>query len=44
MTNFDFLASTRFCLLLRRRGSAERLLHIDIDACVLNCRWGMEFG
>ena len=45
MTNFTFLTSTPdFSSFAGVAESAERLLHIDIDACVLNCRRAMEFA
>ncbi|MBQ8174517.1 MAG: DEAD/DEAH box helicase family protein [Clostridia bacterium] len=45
MTNFDFLKSTPdFDAFSDVAISAERLLHIDVDACVLNCRRAMEFA
>ena len=45
MTNFDFLKSTPdFEAFADVAISAERILHIDIDACVLNCRRAMEFA
>lgn len=45
MTNFDFLkASSDFASFADVAISAEKLLHIDVDACVLNCRRAMEFA
>ena len=45
MTNFDFLKTTPdFVSFADVAISAEKLLHIDIDACVLNCRRAMEFA
>ncbi len=45
MTNFDFLLSTPdFAPFAEVAISAEKLLHIDVDACVLNCRRAMEFA
>ena len=45
MSNFTFLTSTPdFSSFSSVAESAERLLHIDIDACVLNCRRAMEFA
>ena len=45
MTNFDFLKTTPdFDAFSDVAISAERLLHIDVDACVLNCRRAMEFA
>ncbi len=45
MTNFDFLKKEpQFESFADVAVSAEQLLHIDIDACVLNCRRAMEFA
>ena len=45
MTNFDFLKTTPdFDAFSDVAISAERLLHIDVDSCVLNCRRAMEFA
>ena len=45
MTNFDFLkASSDFASFADVAISAEKLLHIDVDACALNCRRAMEFA
>ncbi len=45
MTNFDFLLSTPdFASFASVAVSAEKILHIDIDSCVLNCRRAMEFA
>ncbi|MBE7067238.1 MAG: DUF4145 domain-containing protein [Ruminococcaceae bacterium] len=45
MTNFDFLKSTPdFASFSDVAISAEKILHIDIEACVLNCRRAMEFA
>ena len=45
MTNFDFLKKTpAFESFAEVAISAEKLLHIDVDACVLNCRRAMEFA
>ncbi len=45
MTNFDFLLKTPdFASFADVAISAEQLLHIDVDACVLNCRRAMEFA
>ena len=45
MTNFDFLKSNpEFDAFADVAISAEKLLHIDVDACVLNCRRAMEFA
>ena len=45
MTNFDFLKSTPdFDTFADVAISAEKILHIDVDSCVLNCRRAMEFA
>ena len=45
MTNFDFLKQTPdFDTFADVAIAAEKLLHIDMDACVLNCRRAMEFA
>lgn len=45
MTNFDFLKETpEFEAFADVAISAEKLLHIDVDACALNCRRAMEFA
>ena len=45
MTNFDFLTSDpQFNTFASVAISAERILHIDPAACVLNCRRAMEFA
>ena len=45
MTNFDFLKKVPdFEAFSDVAISAEKLLHIDIDACVINCRRAMEFA
>ena len=45
MTNFDFLKATPdFASFADVAISAENLLHIDVDACALNCRRAMEFA
>ena len=45
MTNFDFLLSdTQFAAFADVAVSAEKILHIDPSACVLNCRRAMEFA
>ena len=45
MTNFDFLKKNPdFEAFSDGAISAEKLLHIDIDACVINCRRAMEFA
>lgn len=45
MTNFDFLLFEKdFFSFANVAVAAENLLHIDRDACVLNCRRAMEFA
>lgn len=45
MTNFDiFTATPQFESFASVAISAERILHIDPSACVLNCRRAMEFA
>ena len=45
MTNFDFLLFEKdFTSFASVAVSAERILHIDPSACVLNCRRAMEFA
>lgn len=45
MTNFDiFVADPQFEVFASVAVSAERILHIDPSACVLNCRRAMEFA
>ena len=45
MPNFDFLKLTPdFDTFADVAISAEKLLHIDVDACVFNCRRAMEFA
>ena len=45
MTNFDFLKTTPdFASFADVAISAEKILHIDVDACVINCRRAMEFA
>lgn len=45
MTNFDFLLTEKdFSSFSEVAVAAENLLHIDRDACVLNCRRAMEFA
>ncbi len=45
MTNFDFLKlDPEFAAFSDVAISAERILHIDPSACVLNCRRAMEFA
>ena len=44
-TNFDFLKNTSdFDAFADVAISAEKILHIDVDACVINCRRAMEFA
>ncbi|WP_274422975.1 DEAD/DEAH box helicase family protein [Blautia sp. XA-2221] len=45
MTNFDFLKKEpQFDSFADVAISAEKLLHIDMEACVFNCRRAMEFA
>ena len=45
MTNFDFLKATPdFDAFSDVAISAEKILHIDVDACAFNCRRAMEFA
>ena len=45
MTNFDFLKTTPdFDAFSDVAISAEKILHIDVDACAFNCRRAMEFA
>ena len=45
MTNFDFLKNTPdFETFADVAISAEKILHIDVDACAFNCRRAMEFA
>lgn len=45
MTNFDFLKKEpQFDAFANVAVSAEKILHIDVGACVLNCRRAMEFA
>ncbi|MBQ9719459.1 MAG: DEAD/DEAH box helicase family protein, partial [Oscillospiraceae bacterium] len=45
MTNFDiFLSEPKFASFAEVAVSAEKILHIDPAACVLNCRRAMEFA
>ncbi len=45
MSNFDFLKKEKqFSSFADVAISAEKLLHIDVDACVSNCRRAMEFA
>ena len=45
MTNFDFLKkNTQFDSFSDVAVSAEKILHMDIEASVLNCRRAMEFA
>ena len=45
MTNFDkFLSAAEFEPFASVAVAAERILHIDPSACVLNCRRAMEFA
>jgi type I restriction enzyme R subunit len=45
MKNFDFLQSDKqFETFSSVAVSAERILHIDVEASILNCRRAMEFA
>lgn len=45
MTNFDrFLTDPRFAPFAEAAVAAEKILQIDLTACVLNCRRAMECG
>lgn len=45
MTNFDYLKNEpKFNSFSDVAISAERIIHIDKDACILNCRRAMEFA
>ncbi len=45
MTNFDFLKQDKqFESFADVAVTAEKLLHIDVSACVINCRRAMEFA
>ncbi len=45
MTNFDFLTrDSQFNTFSSVAVSAEKILHIDAAACVINCRRAMEFA
>lgn len=45
MTNFDrFLPDPQFTSFAPAAVAAERILHIDLAACMLNCRRAMECG
>ena len=45
MTNFDFLTSDpQFNTFSSVAVSAEKILHIDPSASVINCRRAMEFA
>lgn len=45
MTNFDFLLTEKdFSSFASVAVAAEKLLHIDRDSCVMNCRRAMEFA
>ena len=45
MTNFDFLkADSSFASFADVAISAEKILHIDPSACIINCRRAMEFA
>lgn len=45
MTNYDFLATDpQFASFADVAVSAERILHIDVEASIINCRRAMEFA
>ncbi len=45
MTNFDYLKNEqKFNSFADVAISAERIIHIDKDACIINCRRAMEFA
>lgn len=45
MTNFDYLKSeSQFSTFVDVAICAERIIHIDAEACVINCRRSMEFA
>ena len=45
MTNFDrFLPDPQFASFAPAAVAAEKILHIDLAACMLNCRRAMECG
>lgn len=45
MTNFDYLKSSpQFQTFADVAISAERIIHIDPEACIINCRRSMEFA
>ncbi len=45
MTNFDrFLLDPQFTPFAEAAAAAEKILHIDLAACILNCRRAMECG
>lgn len=45
MTNFDFLKSDpQFESFADAAIAAEKILHIDVAACIINCRRAMEFA
>lgn len=45
MTNFDFLKKdTQFDSFANVAIAAEKVLHIDVESCVINCRRAMEFA
>ncbi len=45
MTNFDFLTQDpQFDSFSSVAVSAEKILHIDVAACIINCRRAMEFA
>ena len=45
MTNFDFLKKeSQFAGFAEVAVAAERIINIDTEACILNCRRAMEFA
>ena len=45
MTNFDFLLSEpKFSSFSHVAEAAERMIPVDLDSCVINCRRAMEFA
>lgn len=45
MTNFDYLKNEpKFDMFADVAISAEKIIHIDIDTCIINCRRAMEFA
>ncbi|MDO4556203.1 MAG: DUF4145 domain-containing protein, partial [Lachnospiraceae bacterium] len=45
MTNFDcFKSEPKFDLFIDAAISAEKIIHIDPEVCIINCRRSMEFA